>query len=104
LTRLELTASYAIIRHNVRTYQSGGVVEVVRGKQNAESALRNLKESQASADHQEGWRYFFERSDLKAGTNPAEATRLRQATLELRESQALQESETLQPPPISPRR
>lgn len=101
LTRLELTASYAVIRHNIRTYESGGVVEVVRGKQHAESALRILKECQPSVDHQEGWRYFFEKTDLKPGTDPAEATSLRQANLELRESQASQEIDAL-PRPSSP--
>ena len=104
MTRLELTASYAIIRHNIRTYESGGVVEIVRGKQNAESALRNLKECQPSADHQEGWRYFFEKTDLKPGTDPAEATSLRQANLELRESQASQEIDALPRPSSAIRR
>jgi hypothetical protein len=93
LTRDELSASYAIIRHNIRTYRSDGVVAVVRGKQNAESTLSNLQSSQNSADHHEGWRYFIERSSIKAGTNPAEATVLRQAELEVRESRALQETD-----------
>lgn len=87
LTR-DLTASYAVIRHNVRTYQSAGVVEVIKGKRNAEAALARLRESQTSTDHHEGWRYFLEESDLKAGTDPAEATRVRQANLETRESEA----------------
>ena len=102
LTRLELNGSYAIIRHNIRTYQSAGVIEVVRRKQNVESALQNLKECQASADHHEGWRYFFEKTDLAAGTNPVEATHLRQANFELRESKAFQETTPLRPLP--PRR
>jgi hypothetical protein len=89
VTRDEISASYAIILHNVRTYRSAGVVEVVKGRQNAESALKNFQDSQAPADHHEGWRYFFEKTDMNAGTDPAEATELRQATLELRESEAL---------------
>jgi len=88
LTRDEQNATYAIILHNVRTYQSAGVVEVVRGKQNAESVLRKFQDSQSSSDHHEGWRYFFEKTDVAAGTDPAEATKMRQAELELRESKA----------------
>ena len=46
LTREELSASYAIIRHNVRTYRSAGVVEVVKGKQLTESTLQKLEACQ----------------------------------------------------------
>jgi len=94
LTHEELTASYAIIRHNVRTYQSAGVVEVVRGKQNAESSVKKFEDSQGSADRHEGWRYFFEKTNSVAGTDPAQATRRRQAELEKRESNAPQEADT----------
>jgi hypothetical protein len=71
---------------------------VVRGKQNAELALKKFEASQSSPDHHEGWRYFLEKTDLKAGIDPAEATHLRQADLETRESKALQETNTLVPP------
>jgi hypothetical protein len=97
LTRDELNASYAIIRHNIRTYRSDGVVVVIRGKQNAESSLLDLQKSQNPADHHEGWRYFIERSSIKAGTDPAEATDLRQAELEVRESRALQDTDHGEP-------
>ncbi|MBZ5683294.1 MAG: hypothetical protein LAO24_24680 [Acidobacteriia bacterium] len=86
---------YVIIRHNVRTYQSAGVVEVIKGRQNAETALKKLGEGQPSSDHHEGWRYFCEKTDLKAGTDPAEATRLRQTGLETRESKALRDENML---------
>src|SRR5215472_4208161 len=43
LTRDDFTASYAIIRHNIRTFQSAGVLAVVTGKQRAESELKKLK-------------------------------------------------------------
>lgn len=59
--------------------------------------MKKLEESQGSADRHEGWRYFLEKTDLKPGIDPAEATRLRQASLELRESKALQEA-NLNPP------
>jgi hypothetical protein len=94
LTRDDVTASYAIIRHNIRTYRSAGVVAVVRGKQSAESELKKFEDSQDSSDRREGWRYFIEKTDLKAGTGPAEATQLRQAELEGRESKALRETKT----------
>lgn len=84
----ELKASYVVIRHNVRTYESAGVVEVVKGRMNAESALKKFEGEQSSADRHEGWRYFLEKTTLKAGTDPAEATELRQAELENRESKA----------------
>lgn len=86
LTHDESSASYVIIRHNVRTYQSAGVVEVVKGRQNAETALKKFRECQSAPDYHEGWRYFFEKTDLKAGMDPAHATDLRQADLESRES------------------
>jgi hypothetical protein len=91
LTQDEVKASYVVIRHNVRTYESAGVVEVVKGRQNAESALKRFESEQSSADRHEGWRYFLEKSTLKAGTDPAEATELRQAELENRESKATRE-------------
>jgi hypothetical protein len=67
------------------------VVEVVKGRQNAETILKNFESEQSSADRHEGWRYFLEKSNLKAGTDPAEATELRQAELESRETKAAQE-------------
>ncbi len=99
LTRAEITSSYAVIRHNIRTYRSAGVVTVVRGKQNAESALKNLEDSQDSSDRHEGWRYFIEKTNLKAGTDATEATQRRQADLEVRESRALREENLLNIPP-----
>jgi hypothetical protein len=90
LTRDESRVCYAVIRHNVRTYESGGVVEVVKGRQNAEATVKQFEGGQTSEDRQLGWRYFLEKSELVAGTDPEEATHLRQTELEVRESQALQ--------------
>ncbi len=104
LTRDELSNTYAIIRHNIRTYRSDGVVEVVRGKQNAESEVKNLEASQPPADRHEGWRYFIEKTDLKPGTDPAEATHRRQAELEVRESKALEDSKIPVVPSAGPSR
>jgi len=80
-----------IVRHNVRTYRSAGVVEVIKGRQNAEATVRKLEEGQGSEDRHEGWRYFFEKTDMKPGTDPEKATHLRQADLESRESKAQQD-------------
>jgi hypothetical protein len=92
LTRDDLTSSYAIIRYNVRTYRSAGVLVVIKGRNNADSELKKFEDSQGSSDRQEGWRYFVEKTNLKPGTDPIEATRLRQAELECRESKAAGET------------
>jgi len=67
------------------------VVEVVKGRQNAETALGKFNDCQSPADYHEGWRYFLEKTDLKAGMDPAQATHLRQADLENRESKYAKE-------------
>jgi hypothetical protein len=56
--------------------------------------LKKFEESQSSADRHEGWRYFVEKSELKAGTQPDEATHLRQVDLETRETKAIEETNT----------
>jgi hypothetical protein len=86
LTRDESKAAFAVIRHNVRTYVSGGVVAVVKGKDHAESTLGEFLRGQSSEDRHAGWRYFLEKTDLTPGMNPEEATNLRQTRLEIRES------------------
>jgi hypothetical protein len=74
------------------------VIGVFQGKRRAESALKEFQDSQSPADHHEGWRYFFEKTELAAGTDPAEATHLRQADLESREAKESQGTEsTLRP-------
>ena len=62
------------------------MVGVLKGRQNAETGLKKFEAGQSSSDHHEGWRYFIEKTDLKAGMDPAEATVMRQADLESRES------------------
>jgi hypothetical protein len=93
LTYDDLTASYVIIRHNIRTYRSDGVVAVIMSKQNAEAQLKKFEDFQDSSDRHEGWRYFIEKANLKAGANPAEATQQRQDQLEERELKAMQETD-----------
>jgi hypothetical protein len=94
VTLNDTSASYAIIRHNVRTYRSNGLIAVIRGKQNAELELKAFEDSQDSSGRHEGWRYFIEKTDLQTGTDPAEATQHRQAELEGREMKAQRETET----------
>ena len=91
LIRNEAKTFYAIIRHNVRTYVSAGIVEVIQGKLNAEAAVKQFELCQSSEDRHEGWRYFLEQTEIKPGTNLAEATSMRQRELELRESQAAEQ-------------
>jgi len=67
---------------------------VIRGKRHAELELEKFEDSQDSSDRHEGWRYFIEKTNLKAGTDPAKATAHRQAELEGREANALREIET----------
>jgi len=67
---------------------------VVSGRHNSESELKKFENFQDSSDRHEGWRYIIDRTDLKAGTDPAEATRHRQAELEARESKAMKEIKT----------
>lgn len=67
---------------------------MIKGKQSAESELKNFENYQDSSDRHGGWRYFIEKTSLKAGTDPAEATQRRQAELDGRESKALREAIT----------
>ncbi len=48
--------------------------------------MQQVEGHQSSTDRHEGWRYFLEITDLKAGMDAAEATERRQAALEMRES------------------
>ncbi|HTS08195.1 MAG TPA: hypothetical protein VMP68_21670 [Candidatus Eisenbacteria bacterium] len=94
LTINDSSASYAIIRYNIRTYRSAGVVAVIGGKDQAELELKKFEDAQDSSDRHEGWRYLIDKTDLKAGTDPAEATLHRQAELEKRESKAMRDPES----------
>jgi hypothetical protein len=81
-------ASFAIIRYNARTYESGGVMAVVKGREQAQAIVTQFERSQTGEDRHIGWRYFMEKTDLRAGMDPAEATNLRQSRLEMRESES----------------
>jgi len=70
------------------------VLAVVSGRHKAESEVKKFEDSQDPAERHEGWRYFAEKTNLKAGTDPAKATQQRQTELEARESKAMRESGT----------
>lgn len=72
---------------------------VVKGRDNAEIRVKHFETGQSSEDRHAGWRYFVEKSDLKAGMDPAEATNLRQMKLEIRESQAVPDQISVSNPP-----
>src|SRR5438132_3917399 len=84
-----LKSSFAIVRFNSRTYESGGVMAVVKAHTAAEHLLRDYEFGQSDQDRHNGWRYFLEETDLAPGMNADEATKLRQVRLEHRESGAL---------------
>jgi len=83
-----LKCSFAIIRFNSRTYESGGVMAVVKAHAAAEHLLSDYEFGQSDQDRHNGWRYFLEETDLLPGMNADEATKLRQARLERRESES----------------
>ena len=83
-----LKSSFAVIRFNSRTYESGGVMAVVKAYPAAEHLLRDYEFGQSDQDRHNGWRYFLEKTDLVPGMNADEATTLRQARLERRESES----------------
>jgi len=83
-----LRSSFAIIRFNSRTYESGGVMAVLQAHTAAENLMRDYEFGQSEEDRYNGWRYFLEETDLAPGMNADEATKLRQVRLERRESGA----------------
>jgi len=81
-------ASFAIIRYNLRTYEPGGVMAIIKGRGTAEVTVRNFESGQSRADSLAGWGYFLETTDLRPGMDPLKATSVRQMRLEVRESKA----------------
>ena len=87
LTRDESKAAFAVVCYNVRTYASGGVVAVVKGRENGENIIKQYEAAQSATERQEGWRCFLERTEMKPGIDPKEATHQRQNSLDLREAE-----------------
>ena len=53
----ESKGSFAVIRYNLRTYESGGVMAVIKGKESAESVLKQFEQSQKRFDAL--WRFTW---------------------------------------------
>jgi hypothetical protein len=84
----ESKGAFAVIRFNFLTYAAGGVMAIVKGRVNALAMISHFEAGQSGEDRQAGWRYFLEKTDLKPGMDPGQATNLRQMSLDVRESQA----------------
>ena len=78
-------SSFAVVRFNERTYQSGGVVAVIKGVDAAQRTLNDFGSYQSEENRRAGWRYSLEETDLRPGMDPEKATQLRQVRLDLRE-------------------
>ena len=98
----ESKASFAIIRYNFRTYESGGVMAVIKGRGNAETKMGHFEGGQSKEDRNVGWRYFLERTDLKPGMDPEKATKLRQERLDIRESRSSSRQHLIAPNAAKP--
>jgi hypothetical protein len=57
-------SSFAVVRFNRRTYQSGGVVAVIKGIKVALKNSRRFRLVSERGDRRVGWRYFLEKTDL----------------------------------------
>jgi hypothetical protein len=79
------TASFAVVRFNERTYQSGGVMAVIKGTESAERTLNDFDWCQGDDNRRAGWRYFLEATDLPPGMDPVKAIKLRQVRFDLQE-------------------
>jgi hypothetical protein len=91
--RSKSTASFAIIRYNLRTYEPGGVMAIIKGRRKAEATIAQFESEQSSQDRFAGWGYFLEQTDLRPGMDPQEATSLRQTRQDVVESKAQDLSE-----------
>jgi hypothetical protein len=79
-------SSFAVVRFNERTYQSGGVVAVIKGIELAQRTLDDFDWCQSEGNRRAGWRYFLEKTDLRPGMDPEKATQVRQVRFDLQES------------------
>jgi len=68
---------------------------VVKAHTAAEHLLRDYEFGQSDQDRHNGWRYFLEETDLVSGMSADEATKLRQARLERRESESWESLKSL---------
>jgi len=92
------TATFAIIRHNLLTYEPGSVIVVVRGRGRAQAEVAQFERNQSREDRYAGWGYFLEQTDLPPGMDPQQATSLRQTRLDVIESEAQERPCPAEPP------
>jgi hypothetical protein len=86
MTHNKFDSSFAVVRFNGRTYQSGGVVAVIKGIKVAQRTLDDFDWGESEENRRAGWRYFLEKTDLPPGMDPEKATTLRQVRLDLQEA------------------
>jgi len=79
-------SSFAVVRFNEQTYQSGGVVAIIKGIEAAQRTLNDFDWCLSEENRRAGWCYFLEETDLRPGMEPEKATRLRQVRFDLQES------------------
>ena len=79
-------SSFAVVRFNERTYQSGGVLAVIKGIDVAQRTLNDFDWCLSEENRRVGWLYFLEETDLRPGMDPEKATKLRQVRLDLQEA------------------
>jgi hypothetical protein len=82
------SAAFAIIRYNLRTYEPGGVMAIIKGRGKAEVTVQTFESGQSREDCLAGWGYFLETTDLEPGMDPQKATSVRQMRMDVRESSA----------------
>jgi hypothetical protein len=56
-------ASFAVVRFNERTYESGGVMAVIKGIESAQKTLTDFDWFQSNENRRAGWRYFLEETE-----------------------------------------
>ena len=86
--RNKSTICFAIVRYNRLTYQSGGVMAIIRGRGKAETEVAQFESEQSIEDRFAGWGYFLEQTDFQPGMDLQKATSLRQTLQDVIETKA----------------
>jgi hypothetical protein len=79
---------FAIVRYNRLTYQSGGVMAIIRGRGKAETEVAQFESEQSIEDRFGGWGFFLEPTDFHPGMDLERATSLRQTRQDVIETKA----------------
>jgi hypothetical protein len=78
-------SSFAVVRFNERTYESSGVVAVIKGIEAAQRTLNDFDWCQSEETQRAVWLHFLEETELRPGMDPEKATKLRKVRLDLQE-------------------